>query len=145
MKIVLVYGSGEENCKQSLVHLLLNHFKRYSLIEVAGARLYSSAVAEPKGSREGPYADSEALHLIRIRAPMGEFSECVEQGLCLAGDSDGVIITGAGHEDYPHAGFKIAVIGEGENREVSDADFVYCLREDFNDLVSKLDSFVRGG
>lgn len=138
MKILLIYGPGEENCKQTLVHLLLDRLERYSLIETVESPLYTSVVCEPEGSRSGPYADSRALNLIKVHALEHERAGSIEQGIQLAGGSDGLIILASAVEDYPEADFKIAVPEEGDNTKLPGADFIYRLREDLDDLIAKL-------
>ena len=138
MKILLIYGPGEENCKQTLVHLLLDRLERYSLIETVESPLYTSAVCEPEGSRTSPYADSRALNLIKVHATEHERSEGIKQGIQLAGGSDGLIILAKAVEDYPEADFKIAVPKEGDNTSLPGADFIYRLREDLDDLIAQL-------
>lgn len=138
MKILLIYGPGEENCKQTLVHLLLDRLERYSLIETVESSLYTSVVCEPEDSRTGPYADSRALNLIKVHALEHERIEGIKQGVQLAGGADGLIILANTIEDYPEADFKIAVPEEGDNTELPGADFIYRLREDLDNLIVKL-------
>lgn len=138
MKILSIYGSGEENCKQSLIHLLLDRLERFSLIEVVDTDLYSSVISEPEGSWTGPYADSKAFLLIKVHASENERTECIEQGIQLAGGSEGLIILGDGVKNYAGVDYKIAVQDEGDNTLPSDADFIYRLREELDDLVVEI-------
>ncbi len=138
MITLLIYGPGKDNCKQTLVYLLLHCLNRYSLIETTETSLYTSVLYEPEKSRTGPYADSGVLYSIKIYAPKHELAESIEQGVQLAEDSDGLIIMGSEPEDYPAADFKIAVQDEGDYAELPEADFIYRMREDLDSLITEI-------
>ena len=138
MKTLLIYGPGDDNCKQTLVHLLLDRLERYSLIETAETSLYTCVAAEPEGKRTGPYAGSGALHLIKVNAIGYERIDSISHGIVLAGNSNGLIILGAGIEDYPEADFKIVVPQEGDNTKYPDVDFIYRIREDLDNLIARI-------
>ncbi len=138
MKTLLIYGPGDENCKQTLVHLLLDRLERYSLIETAQTSLYSSVVSEPDGSRTGSYADSGAHQLIKVSVCDHERADGIKNAIQLAVGSEGLIILGAAVCDYPEADFKVAVAEEGDDTDIPDADYTYRLREDLDELITRI-------